>query len=129
MYDIDLVSAALQPGIAKGAIKVSNPNAIKEKTLLVNPDLANVNFNDLYDITDAIGKYDFKNRQNFPVRVLKDAKTGKVYITTKTYTSAAGNQVVPMGDKSTFTTAPNVLQEIDPKCNFMLKNYLLFFLW
>jgi len=108
---IDLVSASLKPGVPKGAIKVANSNVLKLK----NPNLQGVNYDELYDITDVVGKYDFKNRSNFPVRVLKDVKTGKVYITSKPYVSSAGNPVEPKKDLNTLTTNPSELQEIDPK--------------
>lgn len=108
---IDLVAASLKPGVPKGAIQIKDVSAIKLK----NPDLTGIDYNNLYDITDVIGGYNFKNRNNFPVRVIKDAKSGRVFITTKSYVSAAGNPVVPKNDPGTYTTDANQLREIDPK--------------
>jgi hypothetical protein len=108
---INLVKSAIAPGIPVGSRKV-NSAAFKE----ANPEVTGVDYNNLHDITDAIGKADLKNRQGYPVRILKDSKTGKIYYSTKGYTSAAGSQVVPQeNDKTSYTTKPNVLQELDPK--------------
>jgi hypothetical protein len=91
-----LASAARMKGIPTGAYKVDT-----SVYGLKNPALAGA---DLYDITDYVGGKELKNRNNFPVRILKDAKTGKTYYVTNQYTSAGGTQVQPTAESSSFTT-------------------------
>ena len=106
---INVVKSSIAPGVPRGAIKV-DAATFRDK----NGNITGVDFDNLYDITDVIGKADLKNRKGYPTRVIKDAKTGRVFITSKDYFTAAGNPMVPMNDNN-FTTDPNQLKEINPK--------------
>jgi hypothetical protein len=106
---INVVKSSIAPGVPRGAIKV-DAATFREQ----NGNITGVDFDNLYDITDVIGKADLKNRKGYPTRVIKDAKTGRVFITSKDYFTAAGNPMVPMNDNN-FTTDPNQLKEINPK--------------
>jgi len=100
-----LASAARMKGVPQGAYKVDT-----SVYGLKNPALAGA---DLYDITDYVGGKELKNRDNYPVRILKDAKTGKTYYVTNQYTSAGGTQVQPALDASRFTTDPDTPVEFN----------------